>query len=92
MKRLILCLFLFSVGYSSNALALWTCLDDESVQKTAEHWGYYDPEVAVAFGKQIRKVVRQKDLQGLAALIGPGALARAVLLYSSCSCPACSSC
>jgi hypothetical protein len=68
MKRLILCFFLLSSGLSSNALALLDCLDDESVKKSAEYWGY-DPEAAVAFGRKIKKVVRQKDLKGLGALI-----------------------
>ena len=68
MKRFIFCFFLLFSGLSSNALALLDCLDDESVQKSAEYWGY-DPEAAVAFGKKIKKVVRQKDLKGLALLI-----------------------
>ena len=63
MKRLILGIGLLITGLSSNPIAAMDC------EEAAEHWGYYDPEVAVAFGRQIRKVVRQKDLHGLSALI-----------------------
>jgi len=68
MKRFILGLCFLVAVLSSNPIAAMDC------EEAAKYWGY-DLEEAMAFGKQLKRILRQKDLKTLATLI-PGELER----------------